>query len=81
MTKKKLSAMKWRYLSTSGSGYGETRYWIPDVCHYIDDEETARLIASAPDLLTACLMYRDMITPAQECCDAMDRAIKKATGI
>jgi hypothetical protein len=38
----------------------------------------SRLISAAPDLLEACLMYRDMLTPAQECCDAMDSAIKKA---
>ena len=53
---------------------------MPGSMNWPDAPSNARLISAAPDLLEACLMYRDMLTPAQECCDAMDKAIKKALG-
>ena len=43
--------IEWKVIKTSGFDYGSTRYYIPGVCTNIQDEETANLLAAAPDLL------------------------------
>jgi hypothetical protein len=69
----------WEYIATSGYDYGSRSYWIPKVCIAIDTEETARLLAAAPDLLEALEACRGQwihSVNAERCLSA----IAKATG-
>lgn len=52
----------WKIEETSGPDYGSKMWWIPGVCHYINDKNIANLISAAPELLEATKALLDAIT-------------------
>ncbi len=53
----------WTIRPRSGFDYGTTVYDVPEVCTNISNEQNARLISAAPDLLEACKALEILFAP------------------
>jgi len=77
------TSRSWQYKRTDGFDYGGTAYRVPGICTNIKNEEDARLIAAAPDLLETLVEAANFIQPysvGHELLERIDAAIAKATG-
>lgn len=77
----------WTIRSRSGFDYGTTVYDVPEVCTNIKNEQNARLISAAPELLSVCKELADSAAYWGDydvplgIVDRLNAAIAKAEGI